>query len=346
MNSGGAPPGLARGRDRTDSAATMSEAEPDVRPRCWILSDGRAGAETQSVALAEALGLAAEVKALRIRAPWRWLPPALWCAPRLAVEGGGSLLAPPWPRVLIASGRLTAAPAAALRRAARGATLAVQIQDPRIDPRSFDLLVVPGHDRLGGPNVLTTRGALTRITPARLAAAAARWGPRFAHLPRPRVAVLIGGPNRAYGMGPRTARRLAGEVAALARDQGAGLMVTASRRSGAETQAILRAALAGLPAVVWDGSGENPYWGYLGLADAILVTADSVTMVSEAAGTGKPVHVMQLDGGSAKFDRFHRGLGDAGITRPFRGRLECWDYPPLDETARIAAEIQRRLDLF
>ena len=122
-------------------------------------------------------------------------------------------------------------------------------------------------------------------------------------------------------------------------------MVTASRRSGAETVAVLRGALAGLSAVFWDGTGENPYWGYLGLAEAILVTADSVTMVSEAASTGKPVYVIELDGGSAKFERFHRGLVDAGVTRPFHGRLEFWDYPSVNETAGIAAEIGRRLNL-
>ena len=90
----------------------MSETEPDARSSCWILSDGRAGAETQGVGLAEGLGLVPEVKSMRIRAPWRWLPPDLWFAARFAVEGGRTLLAPPWPEVLIASGRLTAAPAA------------------------------------------------------------------------------------------------------------------------------------------------------------------------------------------------------------------------------------------
>ena len=74
-----------------------------------------------------------------------------------------------------------------------------------------------------------------------------------------------------------------------------------------------------MPAFIWDGSGDNPYFGMLGLADAIIVTADSVTMVSEAAATGKPVHVVALEGGSAKFARFHRAMAEAGITRPFRG---------------------------
>jgi mitochondrial fission protein ELM1 len=97
--------------------------------------------------------------------------------------------------------------------------------------------------------------------------------------------------------------------------------------------------------VFWDGRGENPYFGYLGLADAVIVTADSVTMISEAAATGKPVHVAALEGGSAKFRRFHAAMQEAGVTRPFAGRLEDWRYEPLDEAARIATEVRRRLEL-
>ncbi len=56
------------------------------------------------------------------------------------------------------------------------------------------------------------------------------------------------------------------------------------------------------------------------------MTADSVSMISEAAATGKPVHILDLDGGSAKFARFHAAMQDAGITRPFTGRIEVWSY--------------------
>jgi hypothetical protein len=98
-----------------------------------------------------------------------------------------------------------------------------------------------------------------------------------------------------------------------------------------------------MPAFIWDGAGENPYFGLLGLADAVLVTADSVSMVSEAAASGKPVHVVDLDGGSAKFARFHAGMRAAGITRPFAGAIEAWRCSPPDDTARAGAEIRRRL---
>jgi mitochondrial fission protein ELM1 len=183
---------------------------------------------------------------------------------------------------------------------------------------------------------------LHRATPDRLAAASARLAPRLAALPRPLVAVLIGGASRAYPMTPAVLGRLAADLVALARDHGASLLVTASRRTGADCEAALRAALEGVVAEFWDGSGENPYLGYLGLADAVVVTGDSVTMISEAAATGRPVHVVELPGGTAKFRRFHEAMRAAGITRPFSGRLEAWRYPPLDETARIAAEIRRR----
>jgi hypothetical protein len=131
-------------------------------------------------------------------------------------------------------------------------------------------------------------------------------------------------------------------LAKLARE-GWGLMITPSRRTGARNEEILRRGLAGLPAEIWDGRGENPYFGILGLADHIVVTGDSVNMVSEAASSGKPVHVVHLRGGSPKFTRFHEALQAAGIARPFTGELESWSYTPLDETRRVAAEIRRRL---
>ncbi|MGE0743788.1 MAG: mitochondrial fission ELM1 family protein [Rhodospirillales bacterium] len=311
-------------------------------PVTWVVTDGKAGMESQCLGLAEALGVAPTVKRISPRLPWRLLPPPLWLAPLAAPGGDGDRLASPWPDLLIATGRQTVAPAAAIRRAARGATFAVQIQDPGVPPDRFDLVVAPAHDGLAGPNVIATLGALHRVTRARLDAAAARLAPAVAHLPHPRVAVLVGGPNRHYRMDAAAVERLAADLARLARTAGAGLLVTPSRRTGAAAEATLRRVLEPVPSLVWDGSGENPYFGFLGLADAVVVTADSVNMACEAAATGKPVHVVALDGGSAKFDRFHAALRERGIARPFDGTLAAWTYPPLDETARVAAAIRAR----
>ena len=312
-------------------------------PRVWAVHDGRIGITNQVLGLAEAVGWPVEERRIDVRFPWRHLAPQLWPRPLAALSPASDRLGPPWPDLLVGCGRLTAAPAAAVRKASGGRTFVVQIQDPKLSPSRFDLLVVPEHDRLRGANVLVTRGAVHRVTPERLKDAASRFAPRFENLPRPLIAVLIGGNNKAYRLTTRRLAELAEQLAGLAR-HGAGLLVTPSRRTGPAGECLLREALAGLPARIWDGGGDNPYFGYLALADAILVTEDSVSMTSEAASTGKPVYVISLEGaGSQKFRQFHASLRSAGVTRPFEGEVERWTYEPLDDTARAAAEIQRRM---
>ena len=322
----------------------MTETSNSVSAmRCWVLTDGKPGMENQCLGLAEALGLDPEIKRVAPRFPWRILPPHLWLGALYAPGPNGDDLSPPWPDLLIATGRQTVALSIAIKRRAGDRVFTVQIQNPVIKATRFDLVATPRHDRLSGENVIVTEGALHRVTPERLADEAEHFNGRLAGLGRPLVAVLIGGSNRQYRMTRQSTKTLAGGLARLARDHGAGLMVTASRRTGAENEAMLRQRLNAVSAEIWDGKGRNPYFGYLGLADAIVVTGDSVSMVSEACATGKPVYVFDLEGGSDKFRRFHENLRDKGFTRPFTGELESWEYTPLRDTARVADEIRRRI---
>ena len=301
--------------------------------------------ENQCLGLAEAVGLPVVVKRIAVRTPWRCLPPRMWPLPLRAPGPRGDRLEPPWPELVIASGRQSVAPAAAIRAASGGRTICVQIQTPHVHPRRFDLVVVPHHDSLRGENVMRTRGALHRVTSERLAEAADRFAHLLVHLPRPLVAVLIGGSNRDYRLDPRVAHRLGERLAALARTFGTGLAVTTSRRTGSANAAALRHGIgATVPLYFWDQLGENPYFGLLALADAIVVTADSVSMVSEACSTGKPVYVAPLPGRSAKLDRFHASLRAAGMTRPFDGSLDRWCYRPLDDTTRVATTVREFLE--
>ncbi|MGC1888711.1 MAG: mitochondrial fission ELM1 family protein [Stellaceae bacterium] len=307
-----------------------------VSPVTWVLHDGKAGMASQALGVAEAAGFSFIEKRLDIRFPWTCLPPRLWFLPFAAAE---PTLSPPWPDLVIGCGRNTAMPALAIRRASGGRTLAAQIQDPGIGRCEFDLLVVPEHDRLRGPRVIVTRGAVHRVTRARLAAEGRRF-PAFAALPRPILSVLIGGANKAYRLTLRRLGEIADAVAGILRTQGGSALVTPSRRTGAAGIGLLRDRLENLPAAIWDGCGENPYFAYLALADAFMVTADSVSMISEAAATGNPVHILDLDGGNAKFARFHTAMQAAGITRPFSGQIESWRYPIPDDTARAGAALR------
>ncbi len=321
-------------------------ASHDSRPQCWVVSEGAAGTENQCLGLAEALGFTPIVKRIQVRAPWRWLSPDLWPNAIAALSGEGDSMAPPWPRVLIASGKKAAAPAMAVRKMSGGRTFTIQVQDPRVSPVNFDLVVAPQHDGVVGGNVIQTVGALTRVTKSRLDAARESFAPMVADLPQPRVAVLVGGRSRGYDLTPAVARQLGLDLAEVCARHGAGLMVTTSRRTPPDAAAELRSVLKYQPAIVWEAgrsAGENPYFGFLALAEHIVVTADSVSMASEAASTGKPVYIAAMKGSRAKFQRFHEQLQDLGIARTFDGTLGDWRYKPLDETSRVASLVAKAL---
>ncbi len=313
-------------------------------PTGWLVTDGKVGIVNQCLGLAEALGLDVAQKVMDVRVPWRWLPARWWPWPLAAQRAGADSLAPPWPDVIIVCGRRAFAPVAEIRRRSAGRTIAIAVQNPVMDPARFDLVVAPAHDGLSGPNVVVTEGAPHRVTRARLEAAAARFGAALEGLPRPRVAVLIGGSTPRYRFDEPRAEALAAQLAGLVERHGAGLMVTTSRRTPGVVVAALQRALTGKPAALWTGTGDNPYFAYLALADAVVATPDSVSMISEAAFTGRPIYVVDMPGGGGRNAVFLDRMARLGVTRPFAGRLEApWAYPAMDVTGSAAAEIRARL---
>lgn len=310
---------------------------------CWVITEGIAGTENQCLGVAEALGVTPVVKRIRLRQPWKSLTPYLGGETEWTFSPVSDTLQPPWPDLVIAGGRKAVAAARYIKRMAGDEVFTVFLQDPRISPSRFDLVAVPAHDRLRGKNVIVTSAAANRISPARLAVAREEFTEAFGHFPSPRVAVLVGGDSKAYKMTEKITRKLAAQLHDLAASGEVSLMMTTSRRTGAANEAILEEALEDTDAWIWDQKSDNPYFGFLAWADYILVTADSVSMISEAASTGKPVYMIELEGGAPRIRKFHQHLMDQGILRIFDGKLENWSYIPLDDASLIAAEIKKRL---
>lgn len=320
----------------TTSGARGSTARP---LSIWVVSDGRTGIENQSLGLAEAI--ADLTPATITRHVVRWKPafdrlPSALKQPWMLQQGQHLLHAPP-PDIWIASGRATLP----LSVRMKGRTFVVQTQDPRWKHSAYDLIVAPEHDGLNGPNVLSITGSPHRITPERLKAAAPAFADKIAALPHPRVAVMIGGTSRAFDLTLDHAALLADLIAETVEEKGGSLLVTFSRRTPLLPQTVMTQRLATLPGIIWDGAGENPLFAFLDAADHILVTEDSANMVTEAASTGKPVHVLPMVPlkPQAKFKHLHKALQDHGAARPFDGTLESWTYAPLRETARAARAI-------
>ena len=322
----------------------MSADSPEsLENVCWVVTNGTVGMENQALGLAERLGMPIAVKRVRLRWPWNKIAPLSLGSPFGRLAEGSDSLAAPWPRLVIGVGRQSIPLVTAIKEASGGRTLIVQCQDPRVPPSWFDLVIPPEHDAVRGPNVFPILGSPNRITPEKLADARTRFADRFAGLRAPRLAVLIGGKNKAYDFGAATVAKLTASLVELSKTM--GLMVTTSRRTGAENSARIASALEQSGAVFWNGEGENPYLGVLAWADAFLVTADSVNMAGDAASTGKPVYIFSLNGTSRKFDAFHRAMAARGISRTFDGKIEQWTYPPVDETGRAAKRIRELLDV-
>ena len=329
--------------------AKASAAEPLL---IWAVSDGRAGIEAQAVGLGEAVVHAAggpdKANLVVKRVGWKGragrLPWWLNLFPRRLVTSESDFN-PPWPDILIAAGRATLPLSIRARRWSGGKTFVAQIQDPRVPAPLFDLVIPPNHDRLKGDNVLSIMGSPHRVTAARLKAEYEKFADQIDPLPHPRVAVLIGGKSKTFGLPPERAAAIANAIHVPLEEDGGSLLMTFSRRTPEPARDLLTARLRQLPGMIWDGEGPNPYFAFLAAADYILVTEDSANMATEAASTGKPVYILPLDGQSLKFRLFHEELSSLGATRPFDGHFERWTYDPVNETDRAAAEILKRREL-
>jgi len=305
-----------------------------VGPAIWILDDGRAGHRSQAGAVAKRLGGTAVVVPCAVPAPWRWLAPRLPPRRPAAVLRGLDAAGPP--RIAIGAGRRAALANRVLKYRFGAEVKTVQLLDPRIDPRHFDLLAVPAHDRAAGGNVIRFEGSLHAVDASWLAAARAAW-PTLARQARPRTVVIVGGLSPRRGRGP-----LKAAFALLARDSGSLLLVTSPRTPAATTAYLRRAATAGALLHV-HGEGANPYAGCLGWGDRFLLDGDSVNMLSEALATGRQVLVpdWRVGGGAGRFLARCRRYG--WVVDPRHQALPAPVRPfPAAETARIGRELCRR----
>jgi uncharacterized protein len=213
---------------------------------------------------------------------------------------------------------------------------------------AYDMLVLPQHDQPGRQsNVFPVLGAPHRVSPLALRHAAGAWHERLAHMPRPHVALLVGGPVRGSDMQPAMAHALGRKVARLALAKGGSVLATTSRRTGAEASDALSAGLSRAMHLLyrWGEPGDNPYLGFLATADAIVATADSVSMLSEACATQAPVFYALPELAGPRHSRFAEALARAGFARPLTGSLASWPRGRLDEAGRVADEIRRRFPL-
>ncbi|MFC4526033.1 mitochondrial fission ELM1 family protein [Dyella halodurans] len=311
---------------------------------CWVITDSASGNQRQALALANLLGMPVRHLQLEPRAPWSWLAPRLGLGASIALsDTQRRQFAPPWPTVAIGCGRISALYTRLLRPLSQGHCYTVQILDPRMDASHWDTVIAPQHDGLAGPNVLRPLGSLNPVDDGWLEDGREA-NPAFVDLPRPRVGVLLGGPRKGIALDAGYVEELMAKLLARQRVEGGSLLVLASRRTPSALGEVMRDRLASVPGLTWTGpdDGGNPYPGVLGWADRLVVTPDSVNMLSEACAVGCAVHTLVRSPLPAKIERFHRALRAAGR---LHGLDDVAAPPPqpLRETGAIAATLCQRI---
>jgi mitochondrial fission protein ELM1 len=326
-----------------DEAAGSIAAQPVT-----ILFDGRTGNLAQSLGLANALGWKTpEVHDLQPRWTrlWRHFFPVRWQYGNWPNLTAGVVIGTGWD-----GSRL-------LRRLKREnpALFTVQLMRPTGKPADYDVVSFPRHDVGGiwqeGSNVVVTAGATNRVTPALLATEADRWSGRLKGCIAPRLAVMLGGSTKRSRFTAADLTALMRSCLEWARVNHGSLLVTTSRRTGPELTALTRRLLEAAPEVphyFWapgePARRDNPYFAFLATAEAVVVTGDSVSMISEAATAGKPVYVGGFSQGlkGTKFtNRFFTLMQKLGYAAPWKGKLTLRKMRhPLNDTAQVAAFVQ------
>jgi len=298
------------------------------------LTDGSAGMVAQVRALADVLGLQAEMRVISLPVQLRLLPNLAFDYLPFLYSLLPALRNPkiPTPDLIISCGRKAALLAAAQRRLNKNCKY-IHIQDPQMAACNFDLIIAMEHDKITGENVIKTRFALHSITKEKLASAGEKFANLFANYPKPHIAVLLGGSTNKYNFTQARMGEFIAELKAKLSASSGSLLITPSRRTDSENIAKLQAEFAGNNRVyIYDGISENPYLGLLACADEIIVSNDSVNMMSEAFATAKPVTILPLAG--------HANTKPARFAEMIKSAPEMTG----DEMQKLAKEVRFRLN--
>lgn len=306
-----------------------------------VLTDGKVGDVAQCLglgaALADTLGGTVHSYTLTPSPFWDFLAPWGPVPPMFRGHGMRSLFTKGQPDILIVSGRRAIPYARAAKQFYGGGLFSIILKNPRCHHHCADFIWMPLHDGGKGRGVMTTLTGPHRLTRMALDHALAAPFPTLDVLPHPRVAVLLGGENKQFAYEPSEDARVIAALEILI-EQGASLMITASRR----TPPSLVKRLRDLPlenVFLWDGQGDNPYLPMLARADGLFITADSANMLSEAAMTGNGIMLYMPQGKPKKFQLFYDGLVQAGLARLFVGELEIFSTRPVNATPLIAEAV-------
>ena len=309
-----------------------------LKPRALLLTQGMHGMISQVEGLAKALGLKFKHETIKLKKIWDIVPPKF-------TPVSESILANRFvcdSKVVISCGRKSVIPSILLKRRFKKEIFTIHIQDPKIDLSNFDSIICPEHDNLDGNNVIKTKGAIHYLTNDEIKKNINYLNPKAEN--KKIITLILGGPNKYYSFSEKQMTTTFAKIKNLFVYSKYKLIVIPSYRT---PENILKLAFNYFNDnhLVVKQRDKKAYLSSLGLADIIIVTCDSTSMISEAAITGKPVYVAQMKNKRSihRFEKFYKLFKDLGIIRDLDDKIEHWTYNGLDEVNRAASLVKEKM---
>ena len=311
-----------------------------LKLKALLLTQGMHGMISQVEGLAKALNLSFKHQTIKLKRFWNYIPPKF-------TPISENLLTEKFicdSKIIISCGRKSVVPSIALKKKHKDEIFNIHIQDPKVSTEHFDLIICPEHDSLEGKNVLKTKGAIHYLTKKEILKSS-----KYLKIDRENkkiVSFIIGGPNKYYNYSDEQTNIVFNKIKTLFTPDKYKLIIIPSHRT---TEEIIKKAYNTFSHnhLVIKTVDKNAYLSALSLADYIVVTADSTSMISESAITGKPIYVAHMRSvkNISRYEKFYPEFKKLGIIRDLEDSIDLWSYNELDEVNRIAPDIKERIKL-
>ena len=305
-----------------------------------LLTEGMHGMVSQVEGLAKALNLNFIHEKIELNNFWKFLPPKITPVKSFVFKNKINQ----YFNIVISCGRKSVIPSLYLKNKYKSKIINIHIQDPKVSLNNFDFVVAPEHDRITGSNVLTTKGAIHYLTKDELVLSQNYLKSKID--PKKKiVSFIIGGPNKYYSYNERVIDGIFSRVKKSFIQNNYQAIIIPSMRTPKKIIEMAQNYFDN-DQIVIPNVDKKAYLSSLQLADHIIVTCDSTSMISEAALTGKPIYVAQMPAikKNNRFKDFFELFESLNIIKSLGTSIEDWNYEKLDETQRISSYIKDKIE--
>ena len=309
--------------------------------KALLLTQGMHGMISQVEGMAKALNAEYSHKIVRLNFPWNLIPPKFTPISKVVLKDKTYINEEEIPDLIISCGRKSVIPSIILKKK-NPKIFTIHIQDPKVSLKNFDVIVSPEHDNLNGENVYSSRGAIHYITEAEIE----KTKPYLIKKINSQkvVSLILGGPNKYYSFDEAQLIKIFDKIKSNFVSEGYKVIVIPSMRTPKASIALAKKEMGSCGHVV-NSVDKQAYLSAYALANYIVVTCDSISMISEAATSGKPIFIAHMNAkrNNYRFKRFFDLFKKMGITRDLGEKLESWTYNKHNEAEKIATLINNKI---